>query len=129
MSTTSTTAGDGVATATLEELLDNTGFEGQHLNQRCSEKHLVKIATQYCGEWQMIGYHLNLTEDEISAINYNCPSTEQKRVRVLMKWRDKYSHKATYKVLVEAFLSNKRVDTAQRIIEWLKHQSECKCLV
>lgn len=129
MSTTSTTAGDGVATATLEELLDNAGFEGQHLNQRCSEKHLVKIGTQYCGEWQMIGYHLNLTEDEISAINNNNTSTEQKSVRALMKWRDKYSHKATYKVLVEAFLSNKRVDTAQRIIEWLKHQSECKCLV
>lgn len=29
-----------------------------------------------------------------------------------------------YKVLVEAFLSNKQVDTAQRIIEWLKDQSE-----
>ena len=62
--------------------------------------------------------------NEISAINDNHSTTENKRVGMLMKWREKYGRKATYKVLVEAFVSNEQVDTSQRIIEWLKHQSE-----
>ena len=110
--------------ATVQELLDNAGFEGQHLNQQCLEKHLTTIAEHYCDNWQIIGLYLKLTKNEISAINDNYKTTEEKRVHVLMKWREKYGRKATYKVLVEAFLSNKQVDTAQRIIEWLKDQSE-----
>ena len=115
---------DCMATTTLQNVLDNAEFESQRLEQRCSEKHLLEIATHFCDNWQMIGYYLNLTRNEISAINDNYSTTEDKRVGVLMKWREKYGRKATYKVLVEAFFSNKQVDTAQRIIEWLKHQSE-----
>jgi hypothetical protein len=109
---------------TLQELLDNAGFEGQYLNQQCSEKHLVEIAAHYCDNWQMIGQYLNLIKNEISAINNDYMTTKEKRVGVLMKWREKFSHKATYKVLIEAFLSNKEVDTARQIIEWLRNQSE-----
>ena len=125
----SATVGDRVATTTLQQLLDKAEFEGQYLNQQCSEHDLVEIATHYCGKWQMIGYHLKLTENEITAISDDYKTTEEKRVRVLMKWRSKYSHKATYKVLIEAFLSTKQVDTAQRIVEWLKHQSKCKYVI
>lgn len=110
--------------STLQELLDNAGFESQNLNQQCSEKHLVKIAAHYCDNWQMIGHYLNLMKNEISAINENYTTAEEKRVRVLMKWREQFSHKATYKVLIEAFLSDKQVDTARKIIEWLRNQSE-----
>lgn len=124
----SATAGDCVATTTLQQLLDKAEFEGQHLNQQCSEHDLVEIAT-HCDEWQMIGYHLKLTGNEVTAISDDYKTTGEKRVRVLMKWRSKYGHKATYKVLIEAFLSNKQVDTAQRIIEWLKHQSEYKYII
>ena len=121
----SATVGDSVATITLQDLLGKAEFDSQHLNQQCSENDLVEIATRYCDKWQMIGYHLKLEQNEITAINDNYKTAEEKRVRVLMKWKDRNAYKATYKVLIEAFLSNKQVDTAQKIIEWLKHQSEC----
>ena len=115
-----------MATVTLQELLDKAEFGAEHLKRQCSEKNLLEFATHYCDQWQMIGHHLKLTRNEITAINNDFMTTEEKRVRTLMKWKEKFGHKATYKVLIEALLSNKQVDTAERIIERLKQQSECE---
>ena len=77
----------------------------------CSEKLLLKLAN-FCVNWQLIGRHLNLTEADLAAVDGDNRTVEEKRTGMLLKWREKFAFNATYKVLIEAFLANERIQTA-----------------
>ena len=77
----------------------------------CSEKLLLKLAN-FCVNWQLIGRHLNLTEADLAAVDGDNKTVEEKRIGMLLKWREKFAFNATYKVLIEAFLANERIQTA-----------------
>ena len=65
---------------------------------------LLDVA-KLCVEWQLIGQYLKLTEAEISAVDGDKGTVEEKRVAMLGKWREKFAYKATYQVLIEALLA------------------------
>jgi hypothetical protein len=56
-------------------------------------------------DWQLIGFHLELTKADIAAMDEDYRTAEQKRVEILRKWKEKFAFKATYRVFVEALLS------------------------
>jgi hypothetical protein len=56
-------------------------------------------------DWQLTGFHLELTNSDIDAVDEDYRTAEQKRIRMLMKWKEKFAFKATYRVFIEALLS------------------------
>jgi hypothetical protein len=74
------------------------------LNQECSQEVLVDLA-RYCVKWKMIGYRFELTESDITAVNGDYQSVDEKRVGMLRRWKERFAFKATYRVLIEALLS------------------------
>ena len=91
-------------TITIEEVSMKAGIELDVLSKECSEAVLLDMAN-LCVDWQLIGKHLKLTEAEIAAVNGDNRTTEEKRVAVLEKWKEKLSFKATYLALIKALLA------------------------
>ena len=56
-------------------------------------------------DWKLIGKHLGLTEAEISAVDGDNRTVEEKRVGMLEKWKGKFAYRATYHKLIESLLS------------------------
>ena len=65
---------------------------------------LLDVA-KLCVGWQLIGQYLKLTDAEISAVDGDKGTVEEKRIAMLGKWREKFAYKATYQVLIEALLA------------------------
>lgn len=109
---------------TLEQLLDDLQVDVDIIEQQCSESNLLDFGTKFCDDWKMIGRYLKLEQNEITTIDSDCKTTVEKRVQTLLKWKEKFGHQATYRVLIEAFISYKLVDKATNMIQALKDQSK-----
>ena len=89
---------------TLEDVAFQAGIELDALSKECSEAVLLNVA-KLCVDWQLIGKHLKLTESEITAVDGNNGTVEEKRIAMLQKWKEKLAFKATYRALIEALLA------------------------
>ena len=88
------------------------------LDRPCSEDHLVIIAKDLT-QWEMVAYILGLSEAEVEEIDESYKPTELplKRIKMLMKWKNKYKENATYQRLITAFSFLDRCDMAERVRE------------
>ena len=90
----------------IEAAADRAGVRLDILSKECSIKP-VDLA-KFCVKWRLIGKHLGLTEAEISAVDGDNRTVEEKRVGMLEDWRSKFAYKATYRALIEALLAEGR---------------------
>ena len=74
------------------------------LDQECSQQDLLCLA-KLCVDWQLIGFHLELTKADIVAVDGDCRSVDEKRIGMLGRWKEKTAFKATYRVFLETLLS------------------------
>ena len=88
------------------------------LDRPCSEDHLVIIAKDLT-QWEMVAAILGLSEAEVEEIDESYKPTELplKRIKMLMKWKNKYKENATYQRLITAFSFLERCDMAERVRE------------
>ena len=83
------------------------------LDQECSQQVLLSLA-KHCVDWQLIGFHLELTKADIVAVDGDYQSIDEKRVGMLGRWKEKFAFKATYRVFIKALLScGKASDTIE----------------
>ena len=75
-------------------------------------------------DWQLIGFHLELTKADIVAVDGDYRSVEEKRIGMVGKWKEKFAFKATYRVFIEALLSCGKASDA---IEACKDIMSSKC--
>ena len=80
----------------------------------CSQDDLLALS-KFCYPWELIGQHLKLTSSQISAIDNNNKTMDQKHVGVLQKWKETSAHKATYRVLVNALLACDKAQHASEV--------------
>ena len=105
------------ASATLVELSlqDVTAQAGINrldiLDQECSQQVLLSLV-KHCVDWQLIGFHLKLTEGDIAAVDGDNRTVDEKRVGMLRRWKERFAFKATYLVLVKALLACGRASDA-----------------
>ena len=59
---------------------------------------------KHCVDWQLTGFHLELTTADIVAVDEDYRLAEQKRVEMLRKWKEKFAFKATYREFIRALL-------------------------
>ncbi|KAL5493910.1 hypothetical protein EMCRGX_G015148 [Ephydatia muelleri] len=86
------------------------------LDRPCSDDHLAIIAEDLT-EWEMIAYVLGVSEAEVEEVDLAFQSLPLKRIKMLMKWKNKYKENATYHRLITAFSFLDRCDMAERVRE------------
>eukprot|EP00731_Ephydatia_muelleri_P010311 Em0005g897a len=96
----------------------NSGPSNLSLDRPCSEDHLAIIAKDLT-HWEMVANILGLSEAEVEEVDLSYKSDELplKRIKMLMKWKNKYKEDATYERLIKAFSFLKRCDMAERVRE------------
>ena len=103
---------------TVKELADEVGLPLQSLDKTFREEHIHLLA-EFCDPWESIGYHLKLTKVDISTIKNDNETTELRRIATLGTWSEKFAHKATYRVLIEALIQSRRAKQALKLCEKL----------
>ena len=100
------------------EMCANSGPSNLSLDRPCSEDHLAIIAKDLT-QWEMVAAILGLSEAEVEEVNLSYKSDELplKRIKMLMKWKNKYKENATYQRLITAFSFLDRCDMAERVRE------------
>ena len=85
------------------------------MDRNCTETCLLKIAASLDFDWKVIGRRLLKKELDITDIDREENSEQQKRDKVLMKWKEQEGSGATYQKLIDTLkvLGNK--DAAERV--------------
>ena len=103
----------------LQDVLDEAEISLELLEQPCSEERLLELAN-HCDPWNIVGLHLKLSETVINDIDRDYRTTEEKRIKLMQKWKEGFAFKATYKVFVKALMSCGRADPALKVCRLLK---------
>ena len=96
---------------TIEDVVNRAGISLDTLSAECSQTMLLDLA-KYCVDWQLIGKRLGLTNADITAVDNDNNIEDRKRVDVLERWKERFSFRATYRVFIEALLSQGRTQDA-----------------
>ena len=100
------------AELTLQDVATQVGLKTLDvLDQECSQQVLLRLA-KHCVDWQLTGFHLELTDGEITAVDGDYRSVDEKRIGMVRRWKEKFAFKATYRVFIEALLSCGRASDA-----------------
>ena len=106
---------------TLDELCMEVGVTLTQLNKTCTDEHIRDIAL-FLESWSHVAPHLGLSDAEVEAAKLNANSEEERRRKILAKWKAKFAFKAKYRVLVEALLKIGRADQAEKVCRVLVPQ-------
>ena len=90
-------------TITIEDVANQAGISLASLSEYCSWTVLLGLA-KYCDRWKLVGRCLGLSEAEISDIDGDNRTVQEKRVGMLMKWKER-SLTTSYHMFIEALLS------------------------
>ena len=103
---------------TLEKLIDVVGISLIQLDHECSDEHLLSISL-FLGPWRTITPHLGLDANDQTAIANDGGSEEERSMKALQRWKEKFAFMATYKKLVEVLLSIGKANQAQKVCKLL----------
>ena len=106
---------------TVEELAKKAELPLQYLNKTFCEEEACLLA-EYCDRWELIGYHLRLVKADIITIKNDNDTTDLRRISMLARWSEKFAHKATYRVLIEALIRSKHANKALELCQTLRHE-------
>ena len=97
---------------TLQDIATRAGIDKLDIfDQVCSQKMLLNLS-KHCVHWKLIGHHLELTEADITAVDEDNQTADEKRAGMLGRWKGKFAFKATYREFVEALLACGRTEDA-----------------
>ena len=91
----------------IEEAADRVGVRLDVLSKECSDAVSLDLA-DFCVKWKLIGGRVGLTEGDLTAVDGDNRTVEEKRVGMLKKWKSKFAFNATYRALIEALLAEGR---------------------
>ena len=117
-----------MAGITFEELIGHVGISAENLNKLCSDEHITSISL-FLSNWQTVAPLLGLTETDEEDVQEEGKKTQDKRYKMLQRWKSKSSFKATYRVLVDVFLRLGRADFAKEVCKLLVDEGTYKLLV
>ena len=105
-----------MAQYTVDELADRAG--ARDLDRECTNVDFLDLH-RFFDPWELIGQHLKLTQSQISAVDGDFKTTEQKRLGLLQKWKEMFAHKATYRALIAALLACGKAEQALEVCKIL----------
>ena len=102
-----------VKAVTIDELVEAVGLLPEQLDQKCSDEDL-KTVSKFL-DWRGISPHSGLNDTDQSDIEQDGKDESDRRLRALQKWKTRFGFKATYRMLVQAYLAIDNVDHAERV--------------
>lgn len=104
----------------LADLLEHTSLSAADLDMRCTKEDLDDLSL-VVPSWTTLAPFLKLSEPEIEDIDSDNSKSRVKTHKMLLKWKQKYGFKATFRVLVDVFLLKLGdADMAESVCEQLK---------
>ena len=111
-----------MSSITLEEVIEKAGVSLDILKEtECADEDLLELA-RFCDNWRLIGSHLKLSEDQLSAIDGDYKLVDEKRLAVLRGWKQFRAFFATYLELIMAFLACHKVQNAFKVCQLFKNK-------
>ena len=92
-----------MALISAEDIANEIGLAADELSKPCDGRIIPSLADCF-SQWRVIFGSL-LRELDLSDVDRNKPTEEEKRLAALHKWKDRNGCEATYKVLVDALLN------------------------
>ena len=105
---------------TLEQLLKESRIPSQLLDQKCSDNLLQSIS--FFLEWRIVAPYLGLSVSEIEEIESTKRTEFERRLAMLLSWREKFGYMAKFRVLVKSFLNAGQTEHAERACRLLLDQ-------
>lgn len=105
---------------TIEELAHKANISKGFLDRECSSQDLRHVA-KYCMKWKQIGHQLGL-DSRLSDIDSDHTHEEDKKIAMLTTWKEAFSFKATFRVLIEALIACGCVQSAYQIMEYFANK-------
>ena len=96
---------------TANELAKEAGLSSDCLKLPFRKDH-AHVLAKFCDPWESIGYHLGLDDAIINGIKEDNSTAEKRRTAMLQLWKEKFAHKATYRVLIQALIESGRAQQA-----------------
>lgn len=115
-----------MAGVTIDELVKQTSIQPERLDEKVNNDHLRKIAL-LLRSWRLVALHLGLSDIDVSDLEKEGKDEQERRIKALQKWKEKFAFKAKYKELVEVLLQLSMADTAENICHILKGSYEYVC--
>ncbi len=100
----------------VSEILAHCEVTDAQLENPCSSEDITTIAG-FLVSWRTLAPHLGLDESEEEEIEEDVREEAEKKLKALRKWKSKFAHKATYKVLVEALAKVNMADHAMHVCQ------------
>jgi GTP-dependent phosphoenolpyruvate carboxykinase len=100
-------SGIGHAGPTLNDIISHHNLKEEHLQRVCSQNVRLKIAKKL-NDWKMLGVYLKLTEPDLTAIDRDNTTEDQRRVATLNTWHKREGRNATYLRLAGALYERGR---------------------
>eukprot|EP00731_Ephydatia_muelleri_P012857 Em0007g167a len=94
----------------------------QHRFLKCSKKDIYKIAG-YDFDWRRVGNRL-IGDRKVKDIDHEKGSEGEKREKMLLKWKETKSCKATYQALVKVLRAIENNATADQVEELLREEKQ-----
>ena len=104
----------------FHKLVHHVGIDISKLTESPDDNKLRDISDHQGAEWESCATKLGLSLGDINDIKTDHNMVKEQRFRALALWKQRQSFMATYKVLVEVFISLKHVDLAKYVCELLK---------
>ena len=109
-----------LAKVSIQALVKSCGISEACLDREVTYERFNDISS-YLTQWKRIVSNLNISQDEVDAIeNDNPKKAEMQRISLLHTWKQKMSFTATYRALVDALLDIGRAEDARGVCQILK---------
>ena len=115
-----------MAQYTVDELADQAG--ARDLDRECTNEDFLDLH-KFFDPWELIGQHLKLAQSQISAVDGDYKTTDQKRLGLLQKWKEIFAHKATYRAVIAALLACGKAEQALEVCKILAQKQGKKSLM
>ena len=108
----------------IEEVLEKAEVSSESLKKiECTIEDLLNLS-HFCDPWRLIGNHLKLTDAQLSAIDEDNKTVDEKRVAVFKEWKQTRAFLATYYELVQTLVDAKKIQNAMDLCVWFKRKRE-----
>ena len=109
---------DGRMEKEKEALVKQYGLTEQKLQTKCSEEHLLEVATFI--DWQKVGPWLeNVGRQAVEDIDHEGYDQDDKRAKLMDLWEKRNGGSATYDQLITAMLKAKNRSNAEAVCKML----------
>ena len=104
---------------TAEKIAEESGVPRAKLDEECSKEHINEISL-FLTSWKTLAPHLYLEDTDIEEIDQDGKTEQEKKLKTLQKWKERFIFQATYKVLMEALLKIGKADRVRKVCHLLQ---------